>query len=54
VVNDVGIVYLPEGAGHLAVVVFAEDSTTSEPAKERIIADIARAAYDFFLLDARQ
>jgi beta-lactamase class A len=52
VVNDVGIVYLPGGAGHLAIAVFTEDSTTAEGPKERIIADVARAAYDFFALGA--
>lgn len=50
VANDVGIVTLPDGAGHLAVAVFTEDPTTDVAAKERIIADVARAAYDFFAL----
>ncbi len=52
VVNDVGIVYLPAGAGHLALAVFNEDLRSSEAAKERLIAGVARAAYDFFVFTA--
>jgi beta-lactamase class A len=45
--NDVGIIDLPNGAGHLVTVVFvknADDATQSD----RAIAHIARAAYDYF------
>lgn len=52
VANDVGIVSLPDGAGHLAVVVFTEDPATGIADKSRLIADVARAAYDYFLLAA--
>ncbi|MFN0179999.1 MAG: serine hydrolase [Gemmatimonadales bacterium] len=48
VANDVGIVDLPDGAGHLVVVVFTEDQAASDVAKERLIADIAKAAYQHF------
>lgn len=48
VTNDVAIIDLPGGAGRLVVVVFAEDQAGSEAGKERLIADIGRAAYDAF------
>ncbi len=48
VTNDVALVDLPDGAGRLAMVVFAEDQAPSEAAKERLIAGIARAAFDTF------
>lgn len=48
VVNDVGVVTLPDGAGHVALAVFVKNG--EEPEKmERAIADVARAAHDFFL-----
>jgi beta-lactamase class A len=50
-VNDVGIIDLPDGAGHLIVVGFvknADDATRGE----RALAHIARAAYDYFTLTA--
>ena len=49
--NDVGIIDLPNGAGHLVTVVFvknADDGTKSD----RAIAHIARAAYDYFAVGA--
>lgn len=50
VANDVGIIELPAGRGRLAIAVFTEDDASNERAKERVIADVARAAYDYFLL----
>ena len=47
--NDVGIVTLPEGAGHVIVVAFVKDSDLDTAARERAIADTARAAHDYFL-----
>jgi beta-lactamase class A len=47
--NDVGIVTLPDDAGHVAVVVFVKSSEKEVSARERIIAEIARAVHDFFL-----
>ncbi|MDW3652502.1 MAG: class A beta-lactamase [Bacteroidia bacterium] len=47
--NDVGIIYLPEEAGHVVVVVFVKDSEKEIPQREKSIAHIARAAYDYFL-----
>jgi beta-lactamase class A len=48
--NDVGIITLPDGAGHLAIAVFVKGSTKDVPERERAIAEIARTVYDFFLL----
>src|SRR5262245_36974383 len=47
--NDVGIITLPDTAGHIAIVVFVKSSDKDEVERERAIAQIARAVYDFFL-----
>ena len=47
--NDVGILTLPDGAGHVAIAVFVKGSTRDVPERERVIAEIARSIYDFFL-----
>jgi N-acyl-D-amino-acid deacylase len=47
--NDVGIVTLPQGAGHVAIAVFVKSSTKPVPEREKVIAQIARAVHDFFL-----
>lgn len=49
VANDVGIVQLPDNAGHVVVAVFVKESTRDVAAQERTIAQIARATYDYFL-----
>lgn len=49
VVNDVGIVDLPGGAGHLVTAVFVKGADDAARG-ERAIAHIARAAYDYFVL----
>jgi|GEM_PF-291636 len=49
-VDDVGIVTLPNGAGHVAVAAFVKGpgaATTAQ--RERALAEIARAAHDYFL-----
>lgn len=45
-VNDAGLVTLPGGGGHVAIVVFLEDVRGAQPAAERAIARIGRAAFD--------
>ena len=50
-VNDVGIVDLPNGAGHLVTVVFVKNGDDAA-AGEKAIAHIARAAYDYFSVTA--
>ena len=47
--NDVGIMTLPDNAGHVALAVFVKSSEKEIPARERAIAEIARAVHDFFL-----
>ncbi len=47
--NDVGIMTLPDNAGHVAIAVFVKSSEKEISARERAIAEIARAIHDFFL-----
>lgn len=47
--NDVGIITLPDGAGHVAIAVFVKASEAPVARRERAIAEIARAAHDYFL-----
>lgn len=49
--NDVGIIYLPGAAGHVVAAVFVKDSEIPVEARERAIAQAARAVYDFFLFN---
>jgi beta-lactamase class A len=49
--NDVGIIELPDGAGNVAIAVYVKGSTKEVPVRERAIAQIARAAYDYFLFN---
>jgi len=49
VANDVGIITLPNNAGHVALSVFVKESTLDAAAQERTIAHVARAVYDYFL-----
>ena len=48
VTNDVGIIDLPEGAGHVVVAVFVKEAMSDVASQERAIAQIARAVYDYF------
>ncbi|QQS32188.1 MAG: class A beta-lactamase, subclass A2 [Acidobacteriota bacterium] len=48
-VNDIGIVFLPNGK-HFYISVFVSDSKEDFDTNERIIADIAKAAWDHFVL----
>jgi beta-lactamase class A len=47
--NDVGILTLPQGAGHVAIAVFVKSSSRPVPEREKVIAQLARAVHDFFL-----
>jgi beta-lactamase class A len=49
-VNDVGYITLPEGRGHIALVVFIKGSEAPPGVRETVIADIARLLYDTFLI----
>lgn len=46
--NDIGVVTLPEGKGHVVVVVFIKESDATVEDREAVIADIAANAYAFF------
>ena len=48
-VNDIGIVTMPNGK-HFAICVFVSNSREDNNTNEKIIADIARAAWDYFTL----
>lgn len=43
--NDIGLIALPDGR-QLAIAVFITDSTADQPTREKVIAQISRAAYD--------
>jgi beta-lactamase class A len=43
--NDIGLITLPDGR-RLAIAIFVTDSKADEATRERVIARIARAAYD--------
>lgn len=46
-VNNIGIVFLPNGE-HFIISVFVSESKENFDANEKIIADIAKATYDFY------
>jgi len=48
VTNDVGIITLPSGRGHLAIAVLVNQSKLPDAAQEKLIADVGRAAYDAY------
>ena len=52
VVDDVGIVYLPNGAGHVAIAVMSKRTRAPLEDVERALAHIARYVYDYFLFTA--
>lgn len=45
--NDIGIVFLPNGL-HYYISVYVSDSKENENTNEKIIADISKAAWDYF------
>ena len=51
--NDVGIVTLPDGR-HMAVAVFVSDTKADADVRERVIAKIARAAWDCWAAAGRR
>ena len=52
-INDVGILNLPDNAGHVVLALFVKQGSKSE-ASERTIAQISRAVYDYFLFNQHQ
>ena len=53
VVDDVGIIYLPDEAGHVAIAVLSKQTRATDVEVERAIAQIARYAYDYFTFTRR-
>jgi beta-lactamase class A len=52
-VNNVGIIYLPDGLGHVALTVFFKDTEEGETREvEDKIAEISRYVYDYFYFTA--
>lgn len=47
--NDVGIITLPDNAGHIAIAVFVKSSVKPVAERERAIAEVSRSIYDYFL-----
>jgi beta-lactamase class A len=47
--DDVGIITLPDGAGHIAIAVFVGASPMPLAEREQVIAHSARSIYDYFL-----
>jgi beta-lactamase class A len=48
--NDTGIVFLPNG-GHLIITIFTKDAKAPNAERERVIAEISRLAYDYFVFN---
>ena len=46
--NDSGVIYLPGNRGQLAISVYIKASTRDDASRDRIIARISRAAFDFY------
>jgi len=51
-VNNVGVITLPNNAGKVIVAVFIKKSSKPVEDRERVIADISRALYDYYLFEA--
>jgi beta-lactamase class A len=49
VFDDVGIIYLPDNAGHVAIAVLTKSARAQSVDAEKAIAEIARFAFDYFL-----
>jgi beta-lactamase class A len=47
--NDVGIITLPNGK-HFIIAVFVSDSRADEKTRNRVIAEIAKAVWDYYML----
>ena len=46
-VNDVGIMILPNGQ-HVAIAVFVSNSKADDEVSEKVIAEIAKAVFDYY------
>ena len=52
VFDDVGIIYLPDNGGHVAITVLTKSARAPSVDAEKAIAEIARFAFDYFLFTA--
>ncbi|WP_229216752.1 class A beta-lactamase [Dyadobacter sp. 3J3] len=50
--DDVGIITLPDGAGHVAIAIFVSESGAELSEREQTIAHISRSIYDYFLFNS--
>jgi beta-lactamase class A len=50
VVNDVGVITLPNDLGHVALSVFTKASNKPADVSEKAVAEVARTIYDYFVL----
>lgn len=50
--NDVGLITLPNGKGHLAMAVLIHNSRLTAEEQEKLIGELARKAYDAFITSA--
>jgi len=53
VFDDVGIIYLPDDMGHVAIAVLTKSARAASADAEKAIAEIARFAFDYFLFTAQ-
>jgi len=49
--NDTGIVFLPYRGDHLLITVFTKDAKAASAERDRVIAEISRYAYDYFIFN---
>jgi beta-lactamase class A len=50
--DDVGIITLPDGAGHIAIAIFVAESGQELAEREQTIAHLTRSIYDYFLFQS--
>jgi beta-lactamase class A len=50
VINDVGMITLPEGRGHLLVAIYTKGSAAAAADREHAIAEISRSLFDYFTI----
>ena len=48
---DIGIITLPHNAGNIAISSYIKNSHKDLTNNERVLAEVGRSIYDFFLLD---
>jgi beta-lactamase class A len=48
-ISDVGVLTLPGNTGHVSIAVFIRSLESEAADRERVIADISRAVYDYFV-----